>query len=127
MGDEPRWSAFDLTEGFHLACAMAALHDTGVLAFLKKPATAAAAAARLGLDRRLLEVVLEYVAARSTAVTARGGRRYAAPAEGATATGFLVDQYLGAYGPNAVALPALLRNPSRAGALVDRERHARAF
>jgi SAM-dependent methyltransferase len=125
--DDERWSAFDLAEGFHLAHALVALHDTGVLAYLRKPATAAATASKLGLDRRMLEWVLEYVAARSAVVTARRGGRYATAPEDAAGTGFLVDQYLGAYGPNAGALPALLRNPARAGALVDRKKHARAF
>ncbi len=124
---ERRWSAFDLTEGFHLAHALVALHDTGVLAHLRKPATAAAAASRLRLNRALLEVVLEYVAARSTAVVSRPGRRFATGPEYEADARFLLDQYLGAYGPNAIALPALLRDPARAGALVDRAKHARAF
>jgi SAM-dependent methyltransferase len=109
-----------------LAHAVAALHDLGVLASLAKPMTAAALATAHGLDPDLLGGALAYVAARTTLVH-RKGQRFAATPEYATEARFLIDLYGLAFGGNAVQLPVLLRHPKRAGAAVDRVRHARAF
>jgi SAM-dependent methyltransferase len=121
-----RWSVLDLVEGFQLAHAVAALHDLGVLASLARPATAAALARTHGLDAQMLGGVLAYLAAR-TDLVARRGARFVATAQYTPAARYVIDLYAGAYGRNAARLAALLRAPGRAGAAVDRRRHARAF
>lgn len=123
---DERWSVFDLVEGFHLAQAVAVLHEAGILASLTTPATAAATAAQHGLDAGMLGAVLEYVAAR-TDLVARTGDGYVATERYTVEACAILDQYLGAYGPNAIALATLLRAPARAEAMVDRDKHARAY
>lgn len=121
-----RRSTFDLVEGFQLAHAVAALDDLGVLASLATPRRASELAARQGLDRKLLAGVLEYVAARADLIRQTGDRFVATPGYAADAR-FLLNLYVGAYGPNAARLGDLLRDPSAALRVVDRARQARAF
>ncbi|MGW4381420.1 RiPP biosynthesis methyltransferase ApyS [Kitasatospora sp. NPDC004531] len=121
-----RLSALDLVEGFHLAHAVAALHEEGVLAALEHPGPAEQVAGRTGLDPAWLRTLLDYTAARTdllehTPDGYRATARYDAQARG------LLDQYIGAYGPNARQLRALLRDPRPAPDAVDRARHAAAF
>jgi SAM-dependent methyltransferase len=121
-----RWTAFDLVEAFHLSHAVATLHDQGLLASLREPATGDDLAAAHGLDAGLLRGVLEYVAAR-TDLLRKSGERFVASRGYSPEARFLLDHYAGAYGRNAVLLAAVLRNPSKAPRLVNRLRHARAF
>jgi SAM-dependent methyltransferase len=119
-------SAFDLAEGFHLAHALLALEQHGILSSLTRQTTAGALAKRHNVDRTLLQAALELLAARTNLIARRGDkfrltRQYDAYAR------FVVHQYLGAYGPNAIALDRVLRNPALAGGLVDRRQHAKAF
>ncbi len=123
MGE--RWTALDLVEGFHLAHAVAALHEEGLLSLLSSGMTPEAVA-RDGLDVEWVRVLLEYVAARTdlvekTAAGFRATERYD------NAARFLLDQYVGAYGPNARRLRGLLRDPGDAARVVDRQRHAQAY
>ncbi len=119
------WSAFDLAEAFHLASAIHVLHEEGILRALARPRTAEGLARKLALDPVLLRGVLEYVSGRSEVVR-RAGRRFSAGAYD-TESKFILDQYIGAYGPNVANLGSILRNPSRGRKFVDREKHARAF
>ena len=121
-----RRSTFDLVEGFHLAHAVAALDGLGVLASLATPRRAGDLAARHGLDREMLAGVLEYVAARTDLIR-RSGQRFVATSRHAADSRFLLNLYVGAYGPNAERLADLLRHPSAASRVVDRARQARAF
>lgn len=121
-----RLSVLDLAEGFHLAQALAVLHDTGILAALAVPATAGDLAARHGLDPAMLGAVLEYAAER-TDLIARTEQGYVATERCTVEACAMLDQYLGAYGPCSLALATLLREPARAGDMVDRDKHARAY
>lgn len=121
-----RWSALDLSEGFQLAQAVAALQDMAVLPSLREGATARELAFRLQLDHGLLDAILQYVAER-TDILGRDGDAYF-PGPGYTAgSRFMIDQYIRAYGNNAAKLPALLRDPAAARGLVDQPSHARAY
>jgi SAM-dependent methyltransferase len=120
-------SAFDLAEAFHLAQAVATLHELNVLdALAARPQTAKALAARRRLDPGVLGATLEYVAAR-TDILRRKGRVFAATPRYDVAARFLLDLYLGAFRPNAMRLRHVLRNASAGAAAVDRDRHARTF
>jgi SAM-dependent methyltransferase len=121
-----RWQTFDLVEAFHLAQAVAALHDLGLLDNLKKPCSARELAAKRKLDPDLLRGTLEFVAAR-TNLLRKSADRFVVTRNHETESRFLLDLYVGAYGGNAIGLKKLLLNPSSAAALVDRARHARAF
>lgn len=121
-----RWSAFDLAEGFHLAHAIATLHEEGVLRSLRHPRTAEQLVAQHPFDLVMLRTLLQYVAARTDLVEQRGAEFVATKHYEAKAR-FLIDQYVGTYGPNARQLGALLHDPTRASELVDRSRHARAY
>ncbi len=131
MSDEaaaasPRWSALDLAEGLQLGHALSTLQHLGVLDALQRPRSTDDLAAEFGLDSALLTAALEFVAARSDAVDKRG-RRFVRSASDTPESRFVTELYAGAFAANAVALPALLRRPARAGSTVDRVRHARAF
>ncbi|MFB7619147.1 methyltransferase domain-containing protein [Kitasatospora sp. NPDC056181] len=121
-----RWTALDLVEGFHLAHAVAALHEEGILAALDRPGPAEHLAERAGLDAAWLATLLDYTAARTELLEHTPDGYRATPHYDAHARG-LLDQYIGAYGPNARQLRALLREPRHAAATVDRARHADAF
>ncbi|KJS53984.1 hypothetical protein VM98_22095 [Streptomyces rubellomurinus subsp. indigoferus] len=121
-----RLTALDLVEGFHLAHVVAALHEEGVLAALERPGPAEELARRTGLDSAWLRTLLDYTAARTDLLERtpdgyRATARYDPQARG------LLDQYIGAYGPNGRQLRTLLRDPRPASDTVDRARHAAAF
>ena len=121
-----RWHTFDLVEAFHLAQAVATLHDLGLLEILKKPCTAGELAAKCKLDAELLHGTLEFVAAR-TNLLRKSADRFVATRNHAAESRFLLDLYVGAYGGNAIDLKELFADPSSAPAMVDRARYARAF
>jgi SAM-dependent methyltransferase len=121
---ERRWSAADLAEAFHLAHAANHLVDAGLLGEQEHP-VAELAAAR-GLDPVLLGGMLEFLAARTDLVS-RGETGFrAGPGMGPAQRG-IIDQYLGAYGPNVAALPDILSGAVNGRSLTDRVRHARAY
>jgi SAM-dependent methyltransferase len=122
----PRLGTLDLVEGLQLGHALSTLHDLGVLAALRTPRTAAELAAQFRLDPALLAAALEWLVARTELLRKRGGR-FRTTAAYTAADRYLIDLYAGAFGANAMALPELLRHPARAGARVDRRRHAHAF
>jgi SAM-dependent methyltransferase len=120
-------SAFDLAEAFHLAQAVATLHELQILdALAARPATATALAKRYRLDQSVLRGVLEYVAAR-TDILRRKGRTFAATRRYGAEARFLLDLYVGAFRPNAMRLTGVLRDPRVGETAVDRARHARTF
>jgi SAM-dependent methyltransferase len=122
-----RLSAFDAVEGLHLAHALAALADLQVFdALLTKPRSARALAARLGLDEAVLHATLAFVAARTDLVDIDGDVFRVTDAYDAAAR-FQIELYAGAFAPNAAGLAASLSEPRRAGARIDRRRHAQAF
>jgi SAM-dependent methyltransferase len=120
------WSALDLAEGFHLACALLALERLGVLASLDRPVAAGDLARKHKIDRRMLEATLRLVAARTNLVACTGGR-YRTTRHYDVFARFMLRQYVGAYGGNAVALHRSVRAPSMAAQLIDRAEHAKAF
>jgi SAM-dependent methyltransferase len=119
-----RWSATDLAEAFHLAHAVNHLVDAGLLDDQECPVGDLAAAR--GLDPVVLGGMLEFLAARTDLVS-RGETGFRlGPGLGPAERG-IIDQYLGAYGPNAAALPDILSCAVNGGSLTDRVRHARAY
>jgi SAM-dependent methyltransferase len=122
----PRWSTFDLVEAYQLASAVAALHELDLLESMQRPATAKELAIRCGIDANLLRGVLEYVSARTDLLRKTKGK-FLATRDYAEKSRFLLDLYVGAYGPNAARLSELLHKPVMAQKSVDRVHHARAF
>jgi SAM-dependent methyltransferase len=121
---EQRWSAADLAEAFHLAHAVNHLVDADLLNDQEYPVDKLAAAR--GLDPVVLGGMLEFLAARTDLVS-RGETGFRlGPGLGSAERG-VIDQYLGAYGPNAAALPDILSGAVNGGSLTDRVRHARAY
>lgn len=119
-----RWSVAELVEAFHLAYAADFVVATGLLDGTERPA--AVLAARAGVDPTLLAALLELLAGR-TDLVARGPQGFKeGPGLGPVAAA-TIDQYVGAYGPNAAALGDVLAAPDRGRDLVDRDRHAMAF
>jgi SAM-dependent methyltransferase len=119
-----RWSAADLAEAFHLAHAVNLVVDAGLLDDQECPAGKLAAAR--GLDPVVLGGMLEFLAARTDLVT-RGETGFrAGPGLGPAERG-VIEQYLGAYGPNVAALPDILSGAVNGRSLTDRVRHARAY
>lgn len=119
-------SALDLVEGFHLSAALAALEETGVLASLAHAMAPKELASRHGLDADLLAAVLTWLAGRTDLIEQRADEFVATERFDPEAR-FLIHQYLGAYGPGAVALADVLRHPLKAPGFVDPVRHAMAF
>jgi SAM-dependent methyltransferase len=119
-----RWSAADLAEAFHLGHAVNHLVDVGLLDEQERP-VAEVAAAR-GLDPAVLGGMLEFLATRTDLVSKGDTGFRIGPGLGPVERG-LIDQYLGAYGPNVAALPDILAGTVDGRSLTDRERHARAF
>jgi SAM-dependent methyltransferase len=121
---ERRWSAADLAEAFHLAHAVNYLVDAGLLDDQEYPVDKLAAAR--GLDPVVLGGMLEFLAARTDLVS-RGETGFrVGPGLGPAERG-VIDQYVGAYGPNVAALPDILSGAVNGRSLTDRVRHARAF
>lgn len=127
MNKPDRWQTFDLVEAFHLAQAVAALHDLGILAMLEQPATAEQLAAKRRLEPSLLRGTLEFVAARTNVVRKSSRDRFVVTRNYSAESRFFLDLYVGAYGGNANGLKKLLGDSSSAPALVDRAHHAHAF
>ena len=119
-------SAFDLVEGFHLANALLAFERHSIPSSLSRPRTAASLAKQHDVDAGLLQAALELLAARTNLIARQGGKFRLTHQYNAYAR-FVIHQYLGAYGPNAVALDRIFRKPALAGRLVDRREHAKAF
>lgn len=121
---EQRWSAADLAEAFHLAHAVNHLVDADLLGDQECPVDELAAAR--GLDPVVLGGMLEFLAARTDLVS-RGETGFrSGPGLGPAERG-VIDQYLGAYGPNVAALPEILSGAVNGRSLTDRVRHARAY
>ncbi|MGH9228110.1 MAG: class I SAM-dependent methyltransferase [Acidimicrobiales bacterium] len=119
-----RWSAWALAEAFQLAHAADFVVATDLLDGTERPVPALASKA--DVDPGLLGALLELLASRTDLVT-RGPDGFRkgpglGPIEEAT-----IDQYVGAYGPNASSLAEILASPDRGRDLVDRDRHATAF
>lgn len=119
-------STEDLVEAFHLAHAVWALHDTGVLDAFREPCPIDEVAVSHRFDVATLRDVCAYVAER-TDLLERDGERFVTTAAYSRGSRFLLDLYAGAYGPTASRLPAVLARPSLGAKSVDRAAHARAF
>jgi hypothetical protein len=122
----PQYSMLALAESFYLTQILLALDATGVLTALRTPASAEQLAGKHRLDPRFLEAALQMLSQRTPFLRFQRGKygftsRYDSGARAA------FHQYLGAYRTNAVELAAILRNPSIAESLIDRQQHARAF
>jgi SAM-dependent methyltransferase len=122
-----QWCAFDMVEAFHLANAVATLHNLELFTALKKPVTAEQLSVRYELDADLLRGILEYVAARTDLLRKKSGERFITTNSYTGESRFLLDLYVGAYGGNATQLAKLLRNPLAAPKAINRLHHARAF
>jgi SAM-dependent methyltransferase len=119
-----RWSAAELVEAYHLGHAAGHLVDTGLLDDQERPAAELAAAH--GVDPAVLAGMLDFLAVR-TDLVAKGANGFRlGPGLGPVERG-LIDQYVGAYGPNVAALPEVLAGTVDGRSLTDRDRHARAF
>lgn len=125
---DPRHSLLDVVEGFYLSQAVDFLHRAELLEHMAEPRAPAELAARTGLEEERLVLLLEYLARRSDLIEEHEGRyRRGGEYGDGSLLAFQLDQYLGAYGPNACHLHEALRSRERAASLVDRDRHARAF
>ncbi|MGD8594456.1 MAG: methyltransferase domain-containing protein [Gammaproteobacteria bacterium] len=119
---------FDLLEGFHLAHLVRCLHDEGLLEQLTQWRSVEELVDSSDLDRETLRLLLWYAAQRSDLIQENNNRyRLAEPYQDLQTTGFLIDQYLGAYAPNALNLSQVIRNPATGGDWVDRAKHSMAF
>jgi SAM-dependent methyltransferase len=121
-----QYSMLALAESFYLTQILLALDATGVLTDLRTPAGAEQLAGMHRLDPRLLDAALQMLSQRTPFLRFQRGKygltdRYDSGARAA------FHQYLGAYRTNAVELAAILRDPSIAESLIDRQQHARAF
>lgn len=119
-------SVVEAVEGFHLAALVRGLDQLGVLDAMTSPAAPAELAAAARLDAHLLHVCLDYLAGRTNLVD-RHGDRYRTTAEWNAHARACVRQYVGAYGQHAVQVAAVLRDPRRGPALVDRTEQARSY
>lgn len=88
-----------LFEGYFAVRALHSLHRTGVLEELATPRTAEQIGGSLGLDPVWLGPVLTFVAGRTTVVEQLDDGRYRAPTRSYEELGFLIDKFVGAYGP----------------------------
>ena len=123
-----RLKMFDLFEGFYLAHVVRCLHDEGLLEKLTEWHSVEELEDIHGLDNKTLQRLLWYAAQRSDIIQRENNRyRLAEPYQDYQRTGFLIDQYLGAYAPNAVNLSQVIRTPETAGQWVDRVKHSKAF
>jgi SAM-dependent methyltransferase len=111
----------------HLSEAVTALHEAKVLASLHRPTTAEDVARKHGFDAVILRGTLDYIAARTDLVRKTSGDQFTATRGYSPQSRFLLEMYGLAYRKNTRALTRLMRLPSRAAHIVDRERHARAF
>jgi len=123
-----KWSGIDLLEGHALTLAVDALYCEDVFARLDAWASPADLAKSLNLEEDILGVVLEYVYIR-TDFLKKQNTEYRCNDNYSNNTYFwsLLDQYVGAYGPNLNCISTLMHNSKDGGALVDRMRHAQAF
>lgn len=121
-----KWSLFDLVEGFHLSQAVVLLHEEGILTALEYPQTVEQLAYSFKLDVKILHSTLQYVTNR-TMLLEEQNTKYKVTSQYNKEARFMIEQYVGAYGPNVRHLGSLLRHPSKARETVDRERHAKAF
>jgi SAM-dependent methyltransferase len=119
-------STFDFVEGFHLAYSIVALKDIGILGAMIEPVSVRMLAERFRVDELMLLRVLQYLSDRTDLVEHLGDQ-YRTTDNYNTHSRFLVDQYIGAYGPNARQLIDILRFPQSARDVVDRRKHALAF
>jgi SAM-dependent methyltransferase len=123
---EPR-ALLELIEGHQLARLLLWFLREGILEQLVETRSAAELAQPRGMDEAFLDLALAYAAERSDVVEVHeGGYRLAAGRDLGVTT-FLLEQYLGAYGPNLQRLDRVARDPACAGELVDRSAHAAAF
>lgn len=120
------WSAYELVETFQLSHAVSTLHEMGILASLTKPTTALELSKRSETDTTVLEGILDYVAAR-TNLLRKTGKKFVVTRQYSSATRFLLDLYIGAYGKNAAQLQRVLRRPSIATRLVNHDKYTKAF
>lgn len=119
-----RWSAWELADAFHLAHAADYVVATELLDDDERSADELAARATLEPD--LLTHLLELLACRTDLVVRGPAGFRKGPGLGPVEHA-VIDQYVGAYGPNAAALPEILSSSRRGRDIVDRARHARAF
>jgi len=119
-------TVFDLAEGLFLGHALVAIERLGILDSLRRPMTLESLATKHGVDREILGYILPLLAAR-TKMIAQRSRRYQITKTFNETTRFVLLQYVGAYGRNAIELPGILRNPSTAAEFIDHEQHSRAF
>ncbi len=120
------WTVFDLAEGLFLAHSLSVLERLGILESLQEPLTVGELAAKHHADVGVLDAALQMLAVRTRLIVQRSGK-YSVTSKYGEVERFQLLQYVGAYSNNAVALDQILRDPSVAGGLVDREQHARAF
>ncbi|HWA60626.1 MAG TPA: class I SAM-dependent methyltransferase [Caulobacteraceae bacterium] len=120
------WTASALAEAVHLAWAAQTLDSLDVLQRLDPPQDAQSLAQRLGVDAELLAGALEILARRTDLVTCVEGRYLRGPGYDAQAR-FLLNLYVGAFGPVTSRLAESLRDPGSAGRRLDADARARAF
>jgi hypothetical protein len=119
-------SVLDLAENFYLANVLDALEELGILDSLEAPVSVRCVAKRHRVNAGILEAALQMLALRTNLVVQQNGK-YSLSHAYDPKTRFMLHQYLGAYGRNAIEFGVILRDTSRAGEVIDRRRHAKAF
>jgi len=120
-------SLVSMVEGWYLSEVVEFLHREGVLKTLDVPKTAETLAAESGLDPSLLRLALTFVAVRSDLLQTTPAGFVRSERHAGEGGGWILDQYLGAYGPVVRSIGEILREPSRGPDLVDTNRHAQAY
>jgi SAM-dependent methyltransferase len=122
-------SFIDVLSSHHLAQGIRFLHEAGILSALKSPRTPDDLAVDFGVDQELLAGLLWYLDEHTDLLQQPEPQSYQL-ADGYQTyrkCGFLVEQYLGAYGFSNGDLGKVFRQPSLGSSFVDRKRHARAY
>lgn len=122
-----RQSLVSLVEGHYLSELARFLHASGVLEKMDTPRTPETVAAEHGLDPALLRLALTYVADRSDLLDSTPAGFVCAEKYRDGRRGWVLDQYLGAYGPLVSGVGQVLREPRRGPALVNGALHAQAY
>jgi hypothetical protein len=120
-----QWSILDVIEGFYSGNVLEALEGLGIIESLRTAISVPDLARRHRVDAAILEAALNFVA-RTNLVAQRSGKFFLTRNYDSHVK-FMLHQYLGTYGRNALALAAILRDPALGEAAVNRRRHAMAF
>ena len=119
----------NIIEGFYLAQIAHHFYHNGLLGKLAPHRSLKALAREFKYDEMALSAVLEFLYQSSDIVVRRGANRYSLNSKYHSyhSLGFLLEQFVGAYGPAVLHLEESLRSANLGRRFVDRQAHAVAF